>query len=157
MRYECEVCGFPYIPYNETIVCPKCGKKGEVTEEYKTLINGICRSFVYNLDNFKGYIPAFWWCGDVSDNIQYTLFPVYEHCLKNHKEVLAEYKPIEFRKISDLYIDEKVNLADELLPVKKYLKQLSLDIYEKAFEIGFNLSLKKKFVKRNGELKTDNS
>ena len=156
MSYKCEACEFPYIPYNETIVCPKCGEKGEVTEEYASLIKGICESFIYNLYNYKSYIPDAWWCGDLSDNIQHTLFPVYEHCLKNHKDVLAEYKPEEFREISDWYIKEKVNLADILLPAKDYMKQLSFDVYEKAFEQGVNLSLKKKACENGGRRAENN-
>ncbi len=116
-------CGCVYIPYNETIPCPKCGKQEEM-ENYFPLIEGICESFIFNIGDVGSFTPMCWATMDLSDAMQLILFHLFEKWIK---ESISE----KFKDYSDDFIS-RIDCQDQDY-MRDYLKKLSLDIYEEFF------------------------
>ena len=132
MEYICSKCEAKYIPYNETIVCPKCGNKEEL-EEYPELIRGICNSFEYNI-NSTGRFDNCWAVMDISDTIQSLFFDIFQFwVIHKMKEYSPENRTKEFKK----YLKETINNVDfgEEDYMKKYLEKIGAKIYEEFFNI----------------------
>jgi len=148
MEHECteKDCDCTYVPYDDSIVCPKCKHKPEV-EDYPELIEGICESFLYNLGEYGCFVPAAWITMDISDNLQGFLFSVFS---KWTLEELSDHEPQTRTKAFEQFLNallEKVDF-DEQDYMSNYIRDLALAVYNEFFDIrGINLLVAGKEIK----------
>lgn len=145
MEYTCSECESKYIPYNETIVCPKCGHK-EKMEKYPDLVNGICDSFVFNIQNTESFNNC-WITMDISDSIQSLFFPIFDvWAINKMGKYVPENRTKEFKK----YLKEKLDKVDfgDNDYIKDYLEKLAIKVYEEFFNIRkYNLEINGENIK----------
>jgi len=133
MNYECPECQTPYIPYSENISCPKCSDKPKI-EEYPQLIDGICESFLFNLNQTGGFMPMAWITMDVSDSIQLFLFGVFD---KWKDDEMNNHEPHERTKAFEVFIDDIMKQCDMGGKdfMKGYVRDLAFAVYNEFFNI----------------------
>lgn len=73
--HKCPECGAFYIPYNEEVKCPRCGKKEDETFGF---IPKAIASLENNLLRYDSYIPGAWYVSSLADHILLLLFRVFE-------------------------------------------------------------------------------
>jgi len=139
MQHKCTECETIYIPYNNTVPCPKCGDQAKM-ENYPDLINGICESFLYNIREYGNFIPMCWITMDISDSLQVFLFGIF------HKWVLEEssnHEPHMRTAAFKEFIKNIIKEIDfnELDFMENYIHDLTLAIYNEFFNIR-NINLK---------------
>ncbi len=132
IKYSCPECNAKYIPYNETIICPKCSYK-EKKDIYLNLVEGICDSFVFNIKQ-TGRFDNCWATMDISDTIQSFFFDIFNfwafRLMNDHK---LKDRDIEFAKFLKKTVD-KANLGEDDY-MRDYLKELGKELYEEFFNI----------------------
>ena len=144
MEYICSKCEAKYIPYNETIVCPKCGNKEDL-EKYPKLVEGICDSFVFNIKSTKRFDNC-WVTFDISDMIQSIFFYIFNTwALDKMENYEPENRTEEFKKHLEEVID-KIDFHEDTY-IKDYLKKLGMEVYEEFFNVRkYKLKVNKKNI-----------
>ena len=132
MKYECLVCEQPYLPYNKTIPCPKCGDKPEM-EEYPSLIEGMCESLAFNISNYGSFGAMCWAVMDVSDSIQMYFFNIFKEWMK----IADDYDPPSRTEEFSKFFKKALNDADwkDQSHMKEYTTKLGIDIYNEFFNV----------------------
>ena len=122
--YQCYQCSAYYIPFDETVVCPKCGIKEE--EVYATFISEAADSASFNLQS-GFYEPDFWYINSFADHILHLLFMI----LEEHR-TQKEQKPFEqvaHQAIDEIEFGEQEYLCGHLYQIAIKVKE-QLDKYE---------------------------
>ncbi len=132
MHHKCSECETEYLPYNETIACPKCGDKPEM-EDYPEFIDGICESFLFNLKDVGRCRPICWATMDISDSLQAFLFSVFDGWMKK----IEEHEPQERTKAFEEFYTDILSQMDQKDAefMIDYVKELGLTIYNEFFNI----------------------
>ena len=87
--HECASCGAFYIPYDEEVPCPKCGKiEGEDFDIFMPLA---VESLLFNKKQ-GSFIPPSWYVASFGDHVMHLLFPIFE--------AYESKKPGDFRKFA---------------------------------------------------------
>jgi len=147
MHHQCseEECNCIYIPYNESIVCPKCGSKPDI-DEYPEFIEGCCESLLFNINDIGSFMPICWATIDMSDTLQMFLF----HTLRLWTKGMEDHEPQTRTKAFEEFLDEILENVDYNNSgyMLKYLREFTLTIYDEFFNVrGIHLEI------TDGELK----
>lgn len=133
MNHKCSECETEYVPYNSEILCPKCGDQAEM-ENYPELIEGICESFLYNIEQYGSFVPMAWVTMDISDTLQVFLFSVFERWAL---EESLNHEPQTRTKAFKAFLNdimEKVDLHGQDF-MKDYIREIALAVYKEFFDI----------------------
>lgn len=145
MNHKCSECETDYIPYSNEIPCPKCGDKVKM-KDYPELIDGICESFLYNINNFESFVPICWAAIDISDSLQMFLFGLFRNWMKEAEDHEPQTRTKAFEEFLNK-VNKIVDLGDRDYMLD-YLKTLAMDVYEEFFNArGVNLEIANEKIK----------
>lgn len=85
--HQCPKCGAYYLPYDRDVPCPKCGL---VEEERFDFVSPAVESVLFNLAEYRSYVPPAWWTGSLADKILLDLFMIFEKFEKHGKSEKSE-------------------------------------------------------------------
>lgn len=132
MHYKCSECEIEYLPYNDTIACPKCGDKPQM-EDYFPFVEGICESFLFNIEDIGNIVPHCWASIDISDNLQLFFFKVFSDWI----EKMKEHEPQERAKAFETFLNNimsKINFKGREY-LSDYVTDLAITIYNEFFNV----------------------
>ena len=120
--YQCPACGAHYIPYNEDVLCPKCGTKNNETYDY---ISEAVASLQFNLHSYGKYTPLAWFSGSLCDHILLLLFPIFDNYNKDSGKQ-------SFSEMSGKWL-EAMQWADQQY-LCAHVHEIAVKIYDKLQE-----------------------
>ena len=132
MHHKCSECETEYLPYNETIACPKCGDKPEM-EDYFPFVEGICESFLFNIGDVGRIVPYCWASIDLSDTLQLFFFKLFSNWI----EEMKEHEPQERAKAFETFLNNvtsKMNFKEREY-LSDYITDLAIAIYNEFFNV----------------------
>lgn len=94
--HQCPECEAYYIPYSDTVVCPKCGFK---EDEVYDIIPELTRSAQYQMDTMGFYTPIAWWVGSFGDHVALVIFELLDRCSFKKEE--------DFEAIASDFFDKR--------------------------------------------------
>ena len=80
--HQCPECGFWYIPYDDSVACPKCGL---VEEERFDFIPRAAESLQFNLESTGSYVPCAWYTGSLGDHSLSVLFGLFDEFVEEEE------------------------------------------------------------------------
>lgn len=116
--HECASCGAFYIPYEEILPCPKCGK---IEKEYFDFFIPLAvESLMFNKKQ-GSFIPPMWYVGSFGDHVLHLLFPIFE--------AYESKKPGNFRKFAAKRLS-KIDWGKQKY-LEKHLLEIAVRLEEK--------------------------
>ncbi len=115
--FQCPECSAYYIPYDQNVPCPKCGKVEE--KRYAAFVAEAAHSALYNLRT-GSYVPGAWWVSGLADHILLLLFRIFEQQRLSGKpmpDVLEEWS------------NSNIEWGDQEY-LKGFVKVLALRVFE---------------------------
>jgi hypothetical protein len=73
--HKCPSCDAFYIPYDEDVPCPKCGKIEK--ENFDFFMPLALESLMFNKKQ-GSFIPPMWYVSSFGDHVLHLLFPIFE-------------------------------------------------------------------------------
>ena len=121
--HQCPQCSAFYIPYDETVRCPRCGAQEDKSEVFEAFIRQAAHSAEFNLNSLGSYIPPAWWVGTFGDHILHLLFKI----LEAHR-ITEGSKP--FAEVARQAVDQMDWGNQEY--VREHLYQIALRVHEQV-------------------------
>ena len=112
-NHKCPACDAFYIPYEEEVPCPNCGK----IEKYvfdSFIMTLAVKSLMFNKEQ-GSFVPPMWYVSSFGDHVMLLLFPIFE-------AYETEKKPGAFREFAEKRLSERD------WGKKKYLEKHLLEI-----------------------------
>ena len=114
--HQCSECEAYYIPYDEDIVCPNCGKD---EEKALNIVTELTKSAQYQMNTMGFYSPIAWWTGSFGDFVALLIFKVLD-------EFYAQ-KDKDFKEIAESHFNSRE--WGTQLYMKNHIKDLSYKVY----------------------------
>lgn len=114
--HQCPECEAHYIPYANTVICPRCGFK---EDEVVNIIPQLACSAKYQMDTMGFYTPVAWWVGSFGDHVALMIFKLLDRCDFQEGE--------DFEAIALEYFDEKD--WGEQLYLKEHIRDIARLVY----------------------------
>jgi hypothetical protein len=73
--HQCAACEAEYIPYDQDVPCPQCGK---VEEKRFDFVGAALKSLRFNKSKDGTFLPPAWWSTSLGDHVLGMLFPLFE-------------------------------------------------------------------------------
>ncbi len=115
--HQCGSCQAFYIPYDETVPCPRCGT---VETERFPYIPQAAGSVRFNLDSYGSYVPPAWYTGSLGDHILYILFNLFE----GHRQ---QGESVDFTEFSAIMLG-RMDWGDQAY-LRQHVQDIALRVY----------------------------
>lgn len=116
--YKCPNCSVLFIPFQEKLKCPKCGK---VASEFFDLIPEIITSMKYHKRRYGFYTPPAWYTGSISEYIQSIIFTLFDKIERD--------KPKKLNKEIVIAPLNKTNWENQDY-MRKHIKGIAFGVYD---------------------------
>lgn len=113
--HQCTQCSAFYIPFEENVHCPQCGKLENETFDF---IPRAVDSLNFNKTKWGSFTPSAWWVGSFGDhvlNILFTLFDDYDQSGREDFDEFASDHLSELDWGEQTYLEEHIKSISKLI------------------------------------------
>ena len=115
--HKCPSCDAFYIPYDEEVPCPRCGKIEEF--DFDLFIPIAVESLMFNKEQ-GSFVPPMWYISSFGDHVMHLLFPIFE---AYEAEKKGDFRKFAEKHLSELDWGEQKYLEKHLLEIAVRLEK----------------------------------